>query len=128
MILEGSELGDDLFDSLVSGTEKMLADAVAAGTMRPSDDPHMRAVIVTAQSMVTLLLERQLGRSVGESGLTAPVIRRMTLPTLELYTHGLYTDDSMLTAARDAIERTSGPQSHKGPGDPNQDPDPPVES
>lgn len=127
MILEGSELGDELFDALVAGTETMLADGVAAGTMRASDDPHMRAVIVTTQSLVTLVLERQLGRAIGEDGLSPAAIRRMTLPTLDLYTHGLYADDTMLTAAREALERTAGPQSHKGPGDPNQDPDPPVE-
>lgn len=127
MILEGSDLGDELFDSLVAGTEAMLAGGVAAGAIRPSDDPHMRAVIVTTHSLVTLLLERQLGRAIGEDGLTAATIRRMTLPTLDLYTHGLYANDTMLTAARDALTRSAGPQSHKGPGDPNQDPDPPVE-
>jgi len=126
MILEGSDLGDELFDALVAGTETMLAEGVAAGTIRPSDDARMRAVIVTTQSLVTLVLERQLGRAIGENGLTPAAIRRMTLPTLDLYTHGLYANDAMLIAAREALERTAGPQSHKDQANPNQAPDPPL--
>ncbi len=128
MILEGNDLGDELFDALVAGTETMLADGVAAGTIRRSDDPRMRAVIVTTQSLVTLVLERQLGRAIGESGLTPAAIRRMTLPTLDLYTHGLYANDAMLIAAREALERSVWPQSDKGQAKQNQDPDPPVKS
>jgi AcrR family transcriptional regulator len=125
MILDGSELGDELFDALVANSLTMLEDGVANGMMRPSSDPEVRAIVVTTQSLSTLLLERQIGRALGASGLTADVVRRLTLPTLELYTHGLYTDDTLLAAAAEALARTSGPQSNKGPGNPNQDPDPP---
>jgi hypothetical protein len=68
----------------------------------------------------------------------------MTVPTLELYTHGLYADDRLLEAARAALagdDATAGRaapdatvpgdvpsvRSDKGPGNPNQDPDPPIE-
>ena len=125
MILDGSRLGDDLFDAIVASTLSMLEAGVASGTMHSSSDPEMRAVIITAQSLSTLLLERQIGRAFGATGLTGDIVRRMTLPTLELYTDGLYADDTMLAAAAEALARTSGPQSHKGPGNPKQDPDPP---
>lgn len=106
MILDGTQLGDELFDALVATTLAMLEAGVADGTMRPSSDPEMRAVIVTTQSLSTLLLERQIGRALGQPGLTTEIVRRMTLPTLELYSHGLYADDSMLTAATDALSKT----------------------
>jgi hypothetical protein len=54
----------------------------------------------------------------------------MTLPTLELYTHGLYSSTAILEAASAALagspETSRGPRSDKGAGDPNQDPDPPA--
>ena len=72
----------------------------------------------------------------------------MTVPTLELYTHGLYADQRLLEAARAALaddgattETAPAPtsasapasdavprvRSDKGPGNPNQDPDPPID-
>ena len=50
----------------------------------------------------------------------------MALPGLELFTRGLYSDESLLMAASEALGRNMGPSSDKGDGDPNQDPDPPV--
>ena len=73
-----------------------------------------------------MLLRRQLARSLGEDGLTETLLRRLTLPLLEFYTHGLYADDRLLTAAHDALERPIGPPSGKGENDPHQDPDPPL--
>jgi hypothetical protein len=68
----------------------------------------------------------------GEPGLTPALIARMTLPTLELYTHGLYQTTDVLDAATAALagrpDTTRGPRSDKGAGDPNQDPDPPRPS
>lgn len=109
MILDGTPAGDRLFDSLVDGTEALLADEVAAGRMRPSDDPRARAVVVATHSLANLVLERQLGRALGdESGLGTVALRRMTLPILELYTYGLYADDTMLKAAAEALSRDDG--------------------
>jgi TetR/AcrR family transcriptional regulator, regulator of cefoperazone and chloramphenicol sensitivity len=128
MLLDGSQAGDRLLDDLVTLTETMLEEGVADGTMKPTSDPRMRAVIVTLHGVMPIVLQRQFARMLDEPGLTATMIRRMTLPSLELYTHGLYADDSMLAAAREALGRSAQPRSDKGPGDPNQDPDPPVES
>jgi hypothetical protein len=63
---------------------------------------------------------------------SAEAIRRMMMPTLDLYTHGLYTDERMMDAAASTLAgdpSTGGePRSDKGPGNPNQDPDPPRAS
>lgn len=125
MLMDESELGDRLFDRLLDATEGSLATGEKAGVITPSSDPRMRAVVLTAQGLVTLLLERHIARAFGETGLSESIVRRMTVPTLELYSTGLYSDDTVLNAARDALARTAGPQSHKGAGNPNQDPDPP---
>ncbi|HEU4808311.1 MAG TPA: TetR/AcrR family transcriptional regulator, partial [Homoserinimonas sp.] len=76
------------------------------GRMRVGSDPRMTAVLVATQSLVPLLLERHIGRTLGSAGLGEQLIRRMTIPTLELYTHGLYADDTLLNAARAALDAT----------------------
>ncbi|MGY6498000.1 MAG: TetR family transcriptional regulator [Microcella sp.] len=115
MITEGTAEGLALWDGLVDRTEAMISTAVKAGVMRDSSDPRMRAIVIAAYGLVPLLLERHIGRALGESGLTADAVRRMTLPTLELYTHGLYTDDSTLAAARSALDAPATPDKDPAP-------------
>lgn len=128
MLTDDSPGADHLFDLLVAGTAEMIRDEVVAGRMRDAIDPEVTAVYLTAYGIVPVILGRQIGRFLGGDGLTADVIRRSTLPLIELYTHGLYTDDTLLAAARDALARTGGPSSGKGENDPIQDPDPPRAS
>ncbi len=109
MITDGGEPGEKLFDAFVERTEAMIREGVAAGLMNTSSDPRTTAVIVATHGIVPLVLERHIGRALGAQGFTPDVVRRLTIPTLELYTHGLYADDSALTAARAALqERTPG--------------------
>lgn len=128
MATDETAAADELFDRLLAGTAAMFRTQVAAGIMRESSDPELLAAYVTTYGLAPLLLRRQLTRALGASGFDEALIRRSTLPILELYTHGLYTDDRYLVAARDALERTSGPSSGKGDNDPHQDPDPPTTS
>lgn len=109
MISDGSEAGGRLFDDLVERTAAMIDAEIAAGRMRRSSDPRMTAVIVAAHGLMPLLLESQLGRALGEPGLSPALIARMTVPTLELYTHGLYQTTDVLDAATAAIESTQPP-------------------
>jgi AcrR family transcriptional regulator len=98
-----TSVGDRLFDDFVSYTERMFADGVADGSVHESVDPHMRAVILTSYGLSVLIFERQIGRAIGEAGLTSAAAARMTIPALEIFTHGVYTNDAMLRAAKDAI-------------------------
>lgn len=109
MITDGTEAGARLFDDLVDRTAAMIESEVSAGRMRPSSDPRMTAVIVASHGLMPLLLESQLGRALGEPGLTPALIARMTLPTLELYTHGLYQTTDVLDAARTALTGMPAP-------------------
>jgi AcrR family transcriptional regulator len=141
MLADASEGGARLFDLLVSETRTMLAEGVASGAMRESSDPELRAVLVTVYGLAPVLLRDHLARALGAPIDDAATLRRMTLPTLELYTHGMYTDSRILDAARAAIAGAepghasphpdaSAPadrvRSDKGAGNPNQDPDPPA--
>lgn len=115
MIIDGGEAGQGLFDQLVDRTEAMISQGVEDGVMTAPSDLRTTAVIVASHGIMPLLLERHIGRALGGtglggSGLSLDVVRRLTLPTLELYTHGLYADDSALSAARAALqERTPDP-------------------
>ena len=125
MLTEDGPGADRLFDLLVEGTSEMIREHVAAGIMRETPDHEATALYLTAYGIVPVILGRQIGRRMGADGLSNEAIRRSTLPILDLYTHGLYTDDRYLIAAREALERTQVPRSDKGDNDPNQDPDPP---
>jgi len=129
MLADGTEAGNRLFDRLVRDTAAMLDAGVADGSIRDSSDPEMRALIVTVHGLAPLLLRDQLARAMGTPLASAAALRRMTRPMLELYTHGLYADSRMLDATDEALEPRSSmgsmPRSDKGPGRPNQDPDPP---
>lgn len=125
MLGEDTPAADRLFDALLDGTRQMVSEQIGSGLMTAPSDPDVTAAVLTAYGVVPLLLERQLGRALGTDGLEPALVRRLTLPLLEMYTHGLYSDDRLLIAAREALARTSGPSSGKGDGDPIQDPDPP---
>ncbi|HEX6953875.1 MAG TPA: TetR family transcriptional regulator [Agromyces sp.] len=141
MLTDGTDGGARLFDLLLAETRAMLDDGVASGAMRDGSDPEVRAVLITVDGLAPLLLRDHLARALGAPLHDAGTIRRMTLPTLELYTHGLYADSRILDAARaamaqaDATHATAHPdaaapaervRSDKGAGNPNQDPDPPT--
>ena len=132
MLADGTEGGNRLFDRLVRDTAAMLDAGVEDGSMHESSDPEMRALLITIYGLAPLLLRDQLARSLGTPLASAAAIRRMTRPALELYTHGLYTDTRVLDAAEAALQGVPStgtvPRSDKGPGNPNQDPDPPSAS
>lgn len=98
-----SETADRLFDSLIARTERMLEEGVAAGTMRDPGDRRATALLLAIQGLGLLTMARQVGRTLGETRISTAILQRLTIPTLELYTHGIYTDDSMLKAAEAAL-------------------------
>lgn len=126
MLSEATPAADALFDRLREGTAVMVDEQIAAGVMREPLDRDVTVVFLTAYGVVPLIMGRQLARSLGGEELDSAMMRRSVLPVLELYTRGLYADDRILDAAREALARTAGPSSDKGENDPNQDPDPPT--
>lgn len=125
MLVDDSAASDRLFDTFLASTREMLREQIAAGAMREQSDLEATAVYMTLYGLGPVILRRHLARAFGESTLTTSLLERSTIPVLELYTHGLYADDRLLVAAKEALSRRSGPHSDKGENDPNQDPDPP---
>lgn len=123
-----SEEADELFDVLLRGTRAMLDEQIEAGIMREPIDREVIAIFMTLYGITPLVMQRQLARALDVERVDTVAMRRATLPILDLYTNGLYRDGRFLEAAREALERTSGPRSDKGENDPNQDPDPPAGS
>lgn len=125
MLVDDSQASDRLFDAFLVGTRQMIESQIAAGLMRPQADLDVIAIYMTLYGLGPVILQRQLTRAFGETRLSSALLERSTLPVLEMFTHGLYADDRLLVAAREALSRRGGPRSDKGENDPNQDPDPP---
>lgn len=99
-----SDAGDAFFDAVVAQTRDIIEAGIAGGTIRAFDDVAATAVVVATNSLSTLVLGRHAARAVGTSELGPDMLRALTLPTIDLYTHGFYTDTRFLDAARAALQ------------------------
>lgn len=104
MLLEGSESGDALFDELVGRTEEMLIHGAQTGQMHSFSDVRTAAVVVALMGLAPLVMGRQVSRALGEEELNVAALRKLALPAMELYTHGLYTGPELLEATKAAME------------------------
>jgi AcrR family transcriptional regulator len=103
VIEEDSPAAATFVNTMVEESEAIHRAGVADGTMHPSSDPRALAVLNVLTSLALLTMAPPLARALGHEAFGPEVLRRMALPTLELYTRGLYTDDVPLTTARDAL-------------------------
>jgi TetR/AcrR family transcriptional regulator, regulator of cefoperazone and chloramphenicol sensitivity len=96
----GGDLAGTLLARMTADAQEYLAAAVAAGTMRPSRDPAARAAYLVDLGMGALL--SFVRRHPPADGDYRPTLRAYaeanSLPALELYTEGLFTDSTMLDA------------------------------
>lgn len=93
-------------DRIVAESEAIHRDGVAAGTMRESSDPRALAVVNVLISLGTLTMPPALARTLGDEKFGPDTLRRLAKPTLELYTHGLYTDDAPLRAVKEEMSKS----------------------
>ncbi|MGO4859670.1 TetR family transcriptional regulator [Arthrobacter sp. 2MCAF14] len=99
-----SDAGDAFFDGVVAQTRAIIEAGIAGGTIRAFDDVATTAVVVATNSLSMLVLGRHAARAVGTSELGPDMLRALTLPTVDLYTNGFYTDTRFLDAARAALQ------------------------
>lgn len=99
-----SDAADRFFDAVVRQTAQLIRDGVADGSVHDFSDTEAAAVVIASNSLAILLLGPHIARTLGTSELGPDMMRRLTVPTLELYTHGFYTDTTFLDAARSVIE------------------------
>ncbi len=104
---DGGPFAERMVRHLISLTRTYLDRAVATGDVRPSEDEEGRAAALVAMSLGVQLIAGQVappGTPPEQQVTTAG--DRLTLPMLDLLTHGLYVDASMLEAYRALRERS----------------------
>jgi AcrR family transcriptional regulator len=97
----GGDLARAFVEHFAADAEVYIAAAVTAGTMRPSRDEKARARYLTVQGLGTLLLDLTLNPPADPTdvvGMLHAYRDRTMLPAVELFTHGLMTDNTMLDA------------------------------
>ena len=93
----GGDLATTFVDHLVADAEDYLTAGVRAGTLRPSRDSASRARYLVHSAVGAMLLQSRLRPGATDlPGLLRHVADTTTLPALEIYTEGLFTDRSML--------------------------------
>lgn len=109
-IEDDTPTGAVFVEIMVDESEAIFRAGAADGTMHPSSDPRALAVLNLLVSLGLLTMAPPIARALGHERFGPEVLQRMTVPTLELYTRGLYTDDSLLTTAHDAWTAARRPQ------------------
>src|SRR4051795_2796540 len=99
-LLAGGDLASTLLARMTTDAERYLAEAVAAGRIRPSRDPAARAAFLVDVGIGAMLaFVRRRPPVDGDYRATLQAYARThSLPALELYTEGLLTDATMLDA------------------------------
>lgn len=96
----GGQLAVEFVEQMCRDAEQYLAAGVESGSIQPSRDPAGRARYLVLQSLGSSMLWMSL-----RSGFTdidefrrdlRELSDRITVPALELFTHGLFTDRKML--------------------------------
>lgn len=103
LLAEPGEAGDELFARLVASTRQNLAQGRESGSIKPASDPDVTALLVTVFGVAQFLVRDRFANVLGTDPFSAEGAARLTLPTLEIFTYGLYADTDLLAAARNAL-------------------------
>lgn len=118
VLLDGTDEAGALFDRLVDATEELLTGGEHEGWVRSTSDARMRAALLTTRDLGVLAPADHVSRATGNSVFERAGMRRWSHVVLELYAHGLLTDDAPLhpvdaAALRSPTDRTT----HETTGD-----------
>jgi len=102
-IAEDTPAADRFVATMLSESEELLRAGIADGMVRPTSDLRGMSVLTMLISLSILSMPPAIARALGHDALSPEVMRRMAMPSLELYIHGLYTDETMLTSIREAL-------------------------
>lgn len=121
-ITEGGEFATRLWNLVVQDTETYLRAAVDAGKVRPTADERARAEVLSTLKLGMFLLARHLvppssGDGPTETDIVA-ISRKFTVPTLELFTHGMFTTSEYLDAFVEHQRVAGAADPAPGPPDP----------
>ncbi|MFN0285125.1 MAG: TetR family transcriptional regulator [Kineosporiaceae bacterium] len=104
-LTDGSEHAAALFDSMVELSTTLLDRAVGTGMVRPTVDARARAAVLTTWQMGLLALSEHLSRALGEPVTSPRGLLRIERAAVEVYTHGLFTDDRFVDLVDEAAEQ-----------------------
>jgi phosphohistidine swiveling domain-containing protein len=109
-IQEDAPAASTFVDAMVEESEAIFGARAAAGTRRPSSDPRALAVLNLLLGLAVPTMAPPLTRSLGYQRLGPDVLRRIAVPSFDLYTHGLYTDNALPQTTQDAEAAAPQPQ------------------
>jgi TetR/AcrR family transcriptional regulator, regulator of cefoperazone and chloramphenicol sensitivity len=95
-LLAGGDLASTLLARMTTDAEGYLAEAVAAGRIRPSRDPAARAAYLVDVGIGALLTFVRRHPAGDPRTVLRAYAEANSLPALELYTEGLLTDSALL--------------------------------
>ena len=98
-VLDGGSVGRAFVEHLIVDAELFMEQAVQAGTVRESRDPRGRARYLVTSALGSMLVQLTLSPDIdlADAGTAFTKLSgAFTLPTLELFTEGLFVDRSML--------------------------------
>ncbi|MCP2333527.1 MULTISPECIES: TetR/AcrR family transcriptional regulator [Actinoalloteichus] len=115
----GGGLASQFFDQMVQDAEEYVAAGVEAGIIPPSRDPAARARFLTLSGVGMLLLEANLrGPDVDIGEVFRDFAAWSTLPSLEVYTEGLFANRTFLDSYLSAFPNERDKTATDGGGEP----------
>lgn len=102
---EGGESADRLFDRVCDMTDNILAEGAKAGTMREPQDRVAWVTTLTALSCGASMLGGQVARRLGGATLLDPAVyARYAMASVDIFTHGMFTDDRFVRSVAEAMD------------------------
>lgn len=94
---EDGPIAQRMFDRICELTEEILHDGIRQGAIRRLGDPEAVAVLLTAFSVGLLMFDRRVATKLGGQSLLDLVpLRRYATISMDLFTNGLFTDETYL--------------------------------
>lgn len=114
VVAENTPAAERFTDVLVDESESIIRAGILEGIMRPSEDPRALAVLLVTTVLGLVTMAPHIERTLGVPASQQQMLLRLAVPALEVYTHGLYTDDSYLRLVREAVSALR-PTQYDGP-------------
>lgn len=103
--LDGSPEAGALFDEIVELTAAWLGEGEREGWVRPTEQPRVRAAVYVSWLLAPLAFDEHIARVLGVGDLhDVDSTLRMSRVGVEMFTHGIFTDERALEAW-DAVAR-----------------------
>ena len=97
--LDGSPEAAALFDEIVDLTGAWLAEGEREGRVRVTEHPRARAAVYVTYLLAPLVFDEHVARVLGVEDLhDIDVTLRFSRVAIEMFTHGIFTDDRALDA------------------------------